>query len=118
MDFKKVAVGLGWFSIGLGVVELIAPRALARFLGSDRSGVVRSFGAREALAGVALLTQRNKAPWMWARVAGDVLDLAALVRAMDDEDSRANVVVSTAAVAGITALDVVAALKLSGGARA
>ena len=30
-----LAQGLGWFSIGLGVAELVAPEQLARFLGME-----------------------------------------------------------------------------------
>src|SRR5207302_1188548 len=47
----RLALGLGWFSIGLGVAEVAAPRAMARLSGlrDDESAesIVRSLGARE-----------------------------------------------------------------------
>ncbi len=43
----KVARGLGWFSIGLGLAELIAPGALNRSLGMrEHNALVRGFGLR------------------------------------------------------------------------
>ena len=30
---ERLALGLGWFSIGLGLVEVAAPRSLARAIG-------------------------------------------------------------------------------------
>ena len=32
---ERVARGLGWFSIGLGLAELLAPRVVARLCGGD-----------------------------------------------------------------------------------
>jgi hypothetical protein len=38
-----LAQGLGWFSIGLGLAELVAPGHLARFLGMDeRAELIRA----------------------------------------------------------------------------
>ena len=43
----KTARFLGWFSIGLGVAELIAPGALNRSLGMrEHNSLVRAFGLR------------------------------------------------------------------------
>jgi hypothetical protein len=33
MNSRKIARGFAWFGIGLGVVELLAPRVLARAIG-------------------------------------------------------------------------------------
>ena len=48
----RAARALGWFSIGLGMAELVAPGRLARMLGLDgKDGLIRSFGARELASG-------------------------------------------------------------------
>jgi hypothetical protein len=100
---------LGWFSIGLGLAELVAPGALGRFLGvPHRRGLIRGFGARELAAGLGILRGPAR-PFVWSRVAGDLLDLAALGAALRRTPRRRNVALATVAVLGATALDVVAA---------
>src|SRR2546423_1192461 len=46
---KGLAGALGWFGIGLGLAEMIAPRSFARFLGAngDNPLLVRLCGLRE-----------------------------------------------------------------------
>lgn len=82
---RKLASGLGWFSIGLGLLELMASRRTARATGLDgASALLPLYGLREITSGVGLLAARNAAdavPWAWARVAGDALDLATLAGA-------------------------------------
>src|SRR5215216_7214197 len=77
---KKLAKGLGWFSIGLGLAELLAPRAIANISGvsNARTGLIRLYGLRELAAGVMIFSQENPAAGVWSRVAGDALDLASL----------------------------------------
>ena len=76
--------------------------------------LLRLFGLREIAAGVGLLSQDRLAPWLWARVAGDALDLAVLGSAFAGAPGRrANVGFATGAVAGVTALDVLAGRRLS-----
>jgi hypothetical protein len=113
-----LAQGLGWFSIGLGIAELLAPRNLARFLGmEDRTELIRAYGAREIVTGVGILSQDDPTPWMWGRVGGDALDLGTLATGLGRSNPRrANVGLAVAAVAGVTALDVYCAQTL-GGAR-
>src|SRR5947209_1800924 len=117
---EKLATGLGWFSIGLGLSELLFPGALARFIGvSDDSGtrkLLRFYGLREIGAGVGILTQPTSATWVGSRVAGDLLDIASLGKAMISSDNdRTRLAASTAAVLGVTALDVYCTGKLSNG---
>src|SRR4051794_19661177 len=72
-------LGLGLFSVGLGLAELLAPAGVAAFIGipnSSRSrGLLRALGVRELLSGVGLLAQPNSAGWLWSRVGGDAMDL-------------------------------------------
>jgi len=112
---KRLAVGLGWFSVGLGLAELAAPGAISRWLGvDDHAKLVRSYGLREIAAGVGILTNSKIAPHLWGRVAGDAVDLASLGAALRDEDSnRRAVAIAIGAVVGITVLDILAGKSLS-----
>ena len=78
----RAADGLGWFSLGLGALELGAPKAVAALTGAGRTLpgrlVVRGCGGRELLAGAGILGPADPGPWLWARVAGDVMDLGLL----------------------------------------
>jgi len=113
----QLAQALGWFSIGVGLAELLAPRAAARTIGMDKERplLLRSFGARELASGLGILvTGRRPAGWLWARVAGDAMDLAALAAAAGSARSRrGRIALTAAAVAGVTALDVLSSLQNS-----
>src|SRR5262245_32797743 len=107
---------LSWFSIGLGLAEVMAPRALARLIGvsGEHRMLLRLFGLREIASGVGLLTQRRPVPWMWGRVGGDALDLACLGAALTSDEARpGRIAAAMAAVAGVTALDVLCSQQLS-----
>ncbi len=116
---ERLAIGLGWFSIGLGLTEICATRSLARLIGvpeRDRTlTTLRALGVREVGHGVAILAQPDSAARVWARVAGDALDLSVLGAAMADEESdRTRVSAAIGAVLGAAALDVMCAQQLSG----
>jgi uncharacterized membrane protein len=114
-DVHRVARGLGWFSIGLGLTELMAPRAVGRLIGTrNHSSILRGYGLRELAAGVGILSTARPAGWVWSRVAGDVVDLASLARAMGSErNQRGKTALGLAAVAGVTAVDIWCARQLS-----
>ena len=108
-----LARGLGWFSIGLGVAQVAAPKAVSRLIGvrptrASRE-VMRAIGMRELVAGAGLLADNKAAPFLWARVAGDAMDLALLGNALASDSDKTRTGAATAAVAGVTALDVLAA---------
>jgi uncharacterized membrane protein len=119
-DSERLARGLGWFGIGLGLAEIMAPRTLARFLGTRNHEILfRMMGLRDIATGVGILTQRRPAKWLWARVGGDIMDLAVLGRAFESESAKpVNVAIATAAVTGVAALDVRCAQELSDGLEA
>lgn len=108
---EPLASFLGLFSVGLGLWEMLDPHGVARRTGVPYPGLIRAFGLREFAAGVGILCNRRPAGWLAARVAGDGLDLATLAAAyyQGDEAARAKVLMAAAAVAGVTALDIVAA---------
>ena len=111
----RVARGLGWFSIGLGLAELIAPGKLARTLGLEgHERLLQAYGGREIGAGMWALSD-TPAPAIWSRVAGDVVDLATLAAGLRgaDEEQRRNAWIALAAVAGITAVDILTAASLT-----
>jgi uncharacterized membrane protein len=116
MNAEKVARGLGWFSIGLGAAELLAPKAVARIAGSrNNSTLLRGFGLREIAAGIGILMRPRQAAWVWARVAGDAIDLSYLgAQFWDAKSDKGKAVGATAMVAGVTALDVLCAQSLRG----
>ena len=117
---KKLANGLGWFSIGLGLAELLAPRAIASISGvpKGRTGLIRLYGLREIASGIAIFSQQNPAGGVWSRVAGDALDLASLGAAAKSPDSnKGRLAFATANVLAVTALDVICANQLSNGKR-
>ena len=117
----RAACGMAYFSVGLGLAELLAPRAVARLIGAPTHQRARTIlmacGARELLAGAGLLSRRRRGAWMWSRAVGDAMDLALLAAAMSSpRASRTRLGVATAAVAGAALVDLMAARRLSGGA--
>ncbi len=112
---ERLARGLGWFSLGLGLAQLLAPRTLCRALGmKNKETLVRAYGTREMMTGVAILMSHDPTPWIWGRVAGDALDLATLATGFSrDNPETGNLTLATAAVAGVTILDVICAQGLT-----
>ena len=117
MNAGKLAAGLGWFSLGLGLYEVAAPGHLSRVLGMEgRKGLLRGYGLREIFVGAAILSEPEPtAPWLWARVGGDALDLLTLgfAAARPGNPKRLNVGVAIGIVLGVTVLDVLCAQHLS-----
>jgi len=113
---EQLAIGLGWFSIALGMTGILAPRQLARTIGMRDASetTIRSFGAREVTNGLAILVQPDRAGWLWSRVGGDALDLSYLASSLgSDRNDGGRLGMAIAAVLGLTALDVVCARRLS-----
>ena len=115
----KLARGLGWFSLVLGITEILAPRLVARAAGvGGNSTIIRSMGLREIVSGIGLLTARRQSPWIWARVAGDAIDVVTLGRAANIKrrPDAFRMAAAFTQLVGITALDIHAARSLSTGA--
>jgi len=75
-EADRLGRALGWFSIGLGMVELLAPRRVTRTLGMEgKEDIIRAYGAREIGAGILTLSL-EKELGLWSRVLGDGLDIA------------------------------------------
>jgi uncharacterized membrane protein len=111
----RLARALGWASAGLAAPLLGAPAATLRAIGVDDGPQERTaalaVGVRELGAAAALLA-RPRPAWLWARVAGDAMDLSLLGRALRRrQDQRTQT--AAAAVGGIAVLDLYAALSRS-----
>jgi len=111
MSSRKIANGLGWFSIALGATEILGAKPLAKALGMSPT-LLRVFGVREILAGVGILAKTKKGPGVWARIGGDALDMLALGNAMRSSSTRTNAAIATALVAPVVALDVLCGKEL------
>ena len=112
---NALAKGLGIFSIAPGIYELLAPCKLGKALGLSRhEKLIQSYGVREILSGVAILSAKDPTPWVSGRVAGDVVDIGTLLWAMETPKLRKqNVWIALANVLGVTALDVYTGMRLS-----
>jgi hypothetical protein len=110
----RLARGLGWLGLGLGLAQLMAPHRFTRALGMDVAGsLVQAFGAREIASGILTLSVDKKLG-LWSRVAGDVLDVAVLIHALDrNNPKRDNAKLALATVAGVTILDIIALQSVS-----
>lgn len=115
MDYKKIGLGLGFFSIGLGLLEIAAPGRLAKWLGTEgkpAERLIALFGARELLAGGMLLRGPAVSTNVWNRVIGDAMDLAALGVAFGRSKRKGAVTGALAFVGGATVLDALTARGL------
>jgi hypothetical protein len=115
MKARRTAAGLGWFSIALGLTEIFCARPLARSLGmKGQEGLLRLYGVREIATGIGIFaTARNPAPFVWARVAGDAIDIATLAANVSGNPRKAQIALALANVAGVTAVDAATARALS-----
>lgn len=109
----RMARALGLTGIGLGLAEMAMPARLSEQLGLGNSRtLLRAMGAREILSGVGILGRRNPTPGLWARVAGDAIDLGLLGVAVARSTNRKKVAGAIAMVLAISALDVIYAQRL------
>jgi len=115
-DAIGLARGLGWFGVTLGLAELAIPKTVASIAGLDERGrtpaILRAMGLREIASGMAILAQPGTPATMWSRVIGDAIDLGLLGLALGGRrTTKWRIAMAIGAVAGIAALDVVAARR-------
>jgi hypothetical protein len=100
------ARALGWFSIGLGLAELVMPRKVARLAAMPNlPGLTRAYGLREIGTGIGILTSKDPSPWLWGRLAGDALDVATVGAGLLTERRPGRTLVSLAMLLGVAYLD-------------
>ena len=111
----SLSMMLGQNAIGLGVWGLFFPHSVNRFLGmnADPNRVRLLFGARELVTG-GLVADPTRTDLLWARVAGDVGDIAVL-RKLDNpaNPKRGNARLALGVVLAVTALDLFTAVRMS-----
>jgi hypothetical protein len=120
---ERTARALGYFSLGLGATQLAAPRVVARVAGVQpgllSEATIRFVGVRELAAAYGILSQRRPAQWLWARAAGDMMDIAATTLALfAGNNDRRRVAATLAFLAAVAALDLQTGEELSGVANA
>jgi hypothetical protein len=110
----RMARNLGWFSLGLGVLEILAPDRITRALGMEgKESLVRAYGFREIAAGILSLSIEKKTG-LSSRVAGDGLDIVTLITGLrDDNPKKSNVAIALMMVGGITLLDIATATEVA-----
>lgn len=111
----KLARVLGYFSILLGLSELLAPDTLAAYLGlGGYEWLVQAYGVREVLTGLVILVSRDPTIGIWLRVIGDAADGATMMwGGMRDPFRITGVMIAFVAVTPVIIADVYCAIKLS-----
>jgi hypothetical protein len=114
VSLRDLATGIAAFSIGLGLAQLLAPRQLARVIGvSEHAAGMRALGLREIASGIGVLAAPREG--LWARVAGDAMDLALLASALGHRGNRRGRILAAAgAVVTVGVLDYLCARELDG----
>lgn len=113
---KRLGNGLGLASLALGGSEFLMPETVAEVSGLDEKyiPVLKAFGIREMVSGFGLLASKNKTPWLWSRVIGDVIDGAFLGWAYaneQDEEKRKKIVLAFTAISPIVLADIAAVVN-------
>jgi uncharacterized membrane protein len=120
--FRRLVDGLAVFSIGLGTTQIARPDLVNRLVGATDDGRSRAVqrwlgGAREVGVGLGIESRRRPELWLWSRVAGDVVDLSMLGAVLAGPGrpmpARRRAAAAIAAVLGVTAADVLAAVRLT-----
>ena len=121
LSAEDFAWGLGWWSLGLGLAQVLAPRTMSRLTGVPLPRALTMLcGVRAIACGVGILTQERPDPWMRVRVAGDAFDLAVVATgALLPGTRRGRVGIAGAAIAAVAAADLYCTRRLrERGARA
>jgi uncharacterized membrane protein len=109
---------VGWTSVGMGIAELLVPRAVSSIAGLEpttgASLGVRTKGFGDLALGLGILLRPRRPMPMWARVATDAIGLGLLAWAVrGDKSHRARGIASLVASVSTLALDAYATQKVT-----
>ena len=116
---ERLARGLGWFSVGIGLWGFVSPGLMAQVIGVPNDDgnrtILRAFGTREIAQGIGILTNARPTGWLWTRVIGDAMDLSYLTWALSSGESqeRPRTATALASVIGVTIPDVMTSMGMS-----
>lgn len=83
MNDRKLSRGIGWLSVGVGTMLILAPARGVEGFGMGRRPNLGFFlGAKDFVIGFGLLRSEDPKPWLLARAASDAQDAALLVGGM------------------------------------
>jgi hypothetical protein len=112
----NLSMNIGMTAIGLGMWGTLFPKHVKRTFGvkAPTQVVQTLFGARELWTGYTLAGDPTKSGMLWARVAGDIFDIAVL-SSLDNprNPQRGAARAALGAVLLITALDAVTAVRMT-----
>jgi hypothetical protein len=113
---RKLAKGLGIFSFGLGVAQLAAPDQVNKLIGvkdtTKTRAIQRAVGVQELSAAQGIFAFSPPTPILWARVAGDVVHLGLLAKALDGRrNDKTKLFRAIGAVAGVGLIDAIVSAR-------
>lgn len=116
---SSISAPFGWFSIALGITQVLAPRWIAQRSGlpAQRRSAIRLVGLRELATGAFILSRPSSSAGPWARVAGDLINLALLRRRYGGTRANNRIQRSRLVVSAVTAADLACALSLAASRR-
>jgi hypothetical protein len=111
-----ISGALGQNAMGLGVWGTFFPKSVNRFLGMNANPqlIQLVFGLREFYTAFSLVGDPTRKDALWARVAGDLFDIGVLA-SLDrpNNPKRGNARLALGVVLAVTALDVIAAARMT-----
>ena len=113
---RRIAKFLGAFSFGLGVAQLAVPERLNDLIGVKDTpktrAIQRACGVQELTAAQGIFSFSPPTPVLWTRVAGDMVHVGLLVRALGNRRSdQGRLRGALGAVAGIALIDTVVSAR-------
>ena len=116
---RRLSNGLAVFSHSLGAAQLAAPGRINSLIGVRDDGrnrlLQRVFGMQEITSGTGILAGPRRDVWVWNRVAGDIVHVSLMARALGSDNARNRRRASTtlASLVGVTVLDALTAASLT-----
>ena len=87
---QRLAMGVGWVTLGMGAAMTLAPRRSADLLGwADHEGLARLIGGVDLILGAGLLRGRRRARWMLARALLNAILFLIYTRVLAEGQSAA-----------------------------